>query len=141
MKKKWLVVFAPYLPYFICTILIVIDQVIKWWVLSRNLFVKYNAGFIFGWGSNWDLFFWVSCILIVILFIYSIKKPPLQTVNLFIILAAALSNLIDRVFRDGVVDYWQINYFRVQIFFNFADLLLILGVFVYAWQIGKENHN
>lgn len=129
------------LPYLLMVLLIVIDQIVKWQILSHSLFVKLNSEFIFGLGKNWDLFLWISCILIVILFLFTIKKPALQTYNLFIILAAALSNLIDRIFRGGVVDYWHINYFHTEIFFNLADVLLVLGVFIYAWQVGKENQH
>ena len=129
------------LPYLLMVFLVVIDQVVKWWVLSHSLFAKLNSGFIFGLGHNIDLFLWVSCILIVILFLLTIKTPTLQTYNLFVILGAALSNLIDRSFRGGVVDYWQISYFHTEIFFNLADIVLVLGVMLYAWQVGKENQH
>lgn len=121
--------------------LIIVDQLVKWWVLRNDYSVVINTGFIFGLGKNWDLFFWVSCIIIVILFLSTIKRPGPQIYNLFVILAAALSNLIDRIFRGGVVDYWRIDYFNVKIFFNLADILLIIGVAIYAWQVGKENQN
>lgn len=128
-------------PYLLMVFLVVIDQVVKWWVLSHPLFVKLNSGFIFGLGHNIDLFLWVSCILIVILFLLTIKRRALQTYNLFVILGAALSNLIDRIFRGGVVDYWRVSYFHTEIFFNLADVILVLGVALYAWQVGKENQH
>lgn len=121
--------------------LIAIDQAVKWWVLNHGLFTKLNSGFIFGLGQNWDLFFWISCIVIIILFLMTMQRPGVQIYNLFIILAAALSNLIDRIFRGGVIDYWQMHYFSVEIFFNLADVLLIIGVFIYAWQVGQEHNN
>lgn len=129
------------LPYFLIVFLIFIDQIVKYWVLTTNKYSYLNSGFIFGLGRNFDLFLWISCIVIVILFIFSIKKSKPQTYNLFVILAAALSNLIDRILCGGVIDYWRINYFGVEIFFNLADILLILGVAFYAWQVGKENSN
>jgi len=131
-------------PYLLMVFLVTIDQVIKWWVLRHPLYmphVKLNSGFIFGLGHNIDLFLWVSCILIVILFLLTIKRPALQTYNLFVILGAALSNLIDRIFRGGVLDYWRISYFHTEIFFNLADIILVLGVMLYAWQVGKENQH
>lgn len=128
-------------PYLLMVLLVVLDQMVKWWVLSHPLFVKLNSGFIFGLGHNMDLFLWISCILIVILFLFTIKKPTLQTYNLFVILAAALSNLIDRIFRGGVIDYWRISFFHNEIFFNLADIILVLGVSIYAWQVGKENQH
>lgn len=128
-------------PYLLMVFLVVLDQIIKWWVLRHSLFVKLNSGFIFGLGHDMDLFLWISCILIVILFLFTIKKPALQTYNLFVILGAALSNLIDRIFKGGVVDYWHISYFHTEIFFNLADVILVLGVMLYAWQVGKENQH
>ena len=132
------------LPYVLMVFLVVIDQIVKWWVLHHSLYtshVKLNSGFIFGLGHNIDLFLWVSCILIVILFLFTMKKPALQTYNLFVILGAALGNLIDRIFRGGVVDYWQISYFNTEIIFNLADVILVSGVMLYAWQVGKENQH
>lgn len=131
MRKAW--------PYVLLIVLIGIDQAIKWWVLRCNFFVVLNHNFIFGLGQNWDLFLWLSCILIVVLFLLSFRRPALQIYSLFVILAAALSNLGDRIFRGGVVDYWRFKYFHTQIDFNLADVLLVLGVIIYAWQIGKEN--
>ena len=141
IKKVKNLKFKRILPYLLIIALILIDQIVKWWVLNHQLFVRFNEGFIFGWGKNWDLFFWISCIIIIVLFLATIKRPGLQVYNLVVILAAAVSNLIDRIFRGGVVDYWQINYFGVNIFFNLADVLLILGVAIYAWQVGKEADN
>lgn len=128
------------IPYVILVLLLMIDQGIKWFVLSQHHFFIINPGFIFGLGRNVDLFLWVSCIIIVVLFLLTFKRNLLQTYNLFIILAAALGNLTDRIFRGGVVDYWQINYFGINLSFNLADIILILGVFIYAWQVGKENN-
>lgn len=134
MKK-----FLKFLPYLILVFLIIIDQLVKWWVIKHPVFFELNSGFIFGMSKNWDLFFWISCIIIVSLFLYIFERPLVQVYSLFIVLAAALSNLIDRIFRGGVIDFWRINYFGTQLYFNLADLLLILGVFLYAWQISKEN--
>ena len=126
-------------PYLLLIFLIGLDQTVKWWVLRHPLFVKINSEFIFGLGQNWDLFFWISCILIVILFLLSFRRPIMQIYSLFIILAAAISNLTDRIFRGGVVDYWRLQYFHTTLFFNLADVLLVIGVIIYVWQIRKEN--
>lgn len=129
------------LPYLLLLFLIVLDQIIKLWILSSSHFVQINHSFIFGLGQNWDLFFWISCILIVSLFLLSFKRPLLQTYSLFIILAGALGNLGDRIFRGGVIDYLRIRYFHTELVFNLADIILVLGVMIYAFEIGKENQH
>jgi len=127
--------------YFIPVGVILIDQTIKTLLIKNNFPYILNPDFIFCLGKNWDLFFWICCTMIVLLFLLSFRRNLTETLSLFIILGSAVTNLLDRIFRGGVIDYWQINYFGRGIYFNLADLLLILGVMIYAWQIRKENQN
>lgn len=128
-----------FLPYLLGLLLIVIDQLVKWWVLSHSSFVIKNPGFIFGYGPNLDLFFWVALFLILILFLFTIKKTK-SVYSVTIMLAGASSNLLDRLTKGGVVDYLKIRIFP-DLVFNLADIILISGVIIYVWQNWRDNKN
>ena len=60
------------------------------------------------------------------------KKSKLMTVSLTLILGGGLGNLIDRLFRGGlVVDYFEVKLFRFAVF-NFADCCVVVGVILFA---------
>ena len=60
------------------------------------------------------------------------KKSKLLTVSLTLILSGGLGNLIDRLFRGGlVVDYLEVKLFHFAVF-NFADCCVVLGVVLFA---------
>ena len=57
-----------------------------------------------------------------------IKRPALLwSVNL--IIAGGLGNLIDRVFRSYVIDYFEVKLFRFAVF-NFADCCIVIGAII-----------
>ncbi len=113
--------------------LIVIDQTIKWWLLTYSqisnqlLHVFVNNKFIFGYGPSADLFFWIAIFVVLICAIIIMPKETKTNFPFTIMLAGASSNLIDRFFRGGVIDYFKINFFET-IHFNLADLYLIFGL-------------
>ena len=60
------------------------------------------------------------------------KKSKLLTVSLTLILSGGLGNLIDRLFRGGlVVDYLEVKLFHFAVF-NFADCCVVIGVVLFA---------
>lgn len=57
----------------------------------------------------------------------------------FVVFLGGLSNLIDRIFYGGVLDYIKIFIWPI---FNFADILVVIGVVLLGinlFYIGKEN--
>ncbi|MDE6004367.1 MAG: signal peptidase II [Oscillospiraceae bacterium] len=55
------------------------------------------------------------------------KKSKLLYTSLIMILGGALGNMIDRIFRDGlVVDYLDLQLFQFAVF-NFADCFVTVG--------------
>jgi len=75
----------------------------------------------------------VSLILILFFFLYkAIKKDNiLQTFSILLILAGALSNLVDRIIYGAVIDFVSIKILSLQFaVFNFADILIVLGVII-----------
>lgn len=112
-----------------------------------------NPGAAFGmfaaWASPWrEVFFYcVSSAALVFLIYYFIKTPLHQKgilISLSMILAGALGNLIDRIFRGNVVDFllfhWNNKVARFSLFgkfytmeliwpaFNIADMAISVGV-------------
>ncbi|MCM1226079.1 MAG: signal peptidase II [Clostridium sp.] len=124
------------------------DQLIKLWVVNnlnageymkfigiRNLDVidltyVENDGAIFGKfsGMRWMLIA-VTVLLIAFCVFYMIKhkSEKMLVVCLTLIVGGGLGNLIDRLFRNGiVVDYLDLQLFDFAVF-NFADCCVTVG--------------
>jgi len=126
-----------YAPFFWGGALILLDQAIKWWVIKHPLFVVKNQGLILGFGPTLDLIFWSVLCLILVLALFTIESPAKYIYSLIPMLAGSFSNLVDRIFRDGVIDYLKLPFFNLA--FNLADLFLICGVITYAYQVFRNK--
>jgi signal peptidase II len=138
-------------------LLVVIDQAIKFWVVTelkgqpaieliapltessttsvlRLVFVS-NSGAAFGLGSNFTLIISLIALAVVIgLIRWSFKVSDLVwAVAITLLLGGALGNLIDRIFREPaplrghVVDFISVGKFPV---FNFADICITFAAVV-----------
>lgn len=123
------------------TILILLDQLTKWYVASNMLkfkiidgffeiaYVK-NTGTIYGLFENNNLVFIVLGILICAIVIWCIKSSKAlqspQAKGFALILAGGISNLIDRIFRGYVVDFIWVKY--IGGIFNLADSFIVIGI-------------
>ena len=122
----------------VCIIIIVIDQ------LSKILVTKYvperigndhfaietveNTGMAFGFNSGNTKNIFLSClvIFIIITFIKN-QMEQLETkvlVAISMALGGGISNIIDRIFRGGVLDFIKIP---IVPNFNIADLCICTG--------------
>ena len=131
----------------IITILIVIDQVSKFLIVSLfpegigNDYLKIetvkNTGMAFGFneGNVRNIFLSIFVLAIVINFIKNqLERLDKKTIiSLSLVLAGGISNLIDRFFRGGVLDFIKIpiipNFIKIYKFptFNIADLYVVIG--------------
>lgn len=71
----------------------------------------------------------VSLAVCIFLILYLIKKRPssrLLLVSLGLILGGAVGNMIDRMFRNFVVDYIEVLFVQFPVF-NLADVAITVG--------------
>ena len=132
-------------------IVFLIDQGLKYLFLNGlevktkciSLVFAINKGVAFSMFSFLGAYLkYIQLLIILFLFGYFIKekiisKHPILSGILF---AAALSNLLDRFIRGGVVDYVYWHCFFDFAIFNFADVMIdfsILGFFYFYFL--KKN--
>ncbi|MCK4650847.1 signal peptidase II [Candidatus Babeliales bacterium] len=164
MKKKKSILF--YLIIFFCAV--VVDFFTKEWALKTlinkdiKLFEGLNLTFVFNRGVSWGLLSFQSNLafniltafifLILIVFVvhtYAIIQKGRKCVFFeFLILAGAISNLLDRFLHRGVIDFIDI-YIGTWHWptFNLADIFVVVGVFGilgrfgYLWLYSKRLKN
>lgn len=127
---------------FIGLILIIIDQFSKRYILKNpeafrdfsigdflNISLSKNYGLAFSLKTHYIIL--ILLISLAIIFLLNLiakyyKKNNLQYIFLLaIILAGAISNVIDRLTVNYVIDFINIPYFST---FNFADIYISLGI-------------
>jgi len=122
----------------------VVDQLTKWWAQSAladgriievlptlELDLAYNSGFSFSTGADHGRLIgvFVMCVCVLLVAMIWRSAQTLRVVLLSVVLAGALGNLADRLFRadDGplsgdVVDFIDVTWYAV---FNVADSLVV----------------
>ncbi len=91
-------------------------------------------------GGGWSIFegkmwfFYIITIIALIAFGYfmkdfDLKKYPIYSVSLILMITGTLGNFIDRIFKKYVVDFLDFIFFGYDFpTFNFADMCLTAGV-------------
>lgn len=150
-KKNWLLV----------CLLVLIDQASK--LLALNL-LNYNVSvpvisnfFYFTLVKNIGASFsilsgYVSLLIIVSIFAflfivrYLNKKKNMKNTERFsycLVLSGLLGNLIDRMFRNGVIDFLDFKIFGYDYpIFNIADIFIVWGIFILIFlefRSGKDD--
>ncbi len=139
--------------FVIISLFFLIDRILKYLVMENlsigetvqiagalNITYLKNTGMAFSlmYGSNSLLIFlnFIVLGLIAAMMIYSRKKGNKNLNYAYgLILAGAVSNLWDRIFYGGVIDYFDL---RVWPVFNVADTLITAGAFVVLISIFGE---
>ena len=133
----------PFISLIIGAVLVIIDQIIKYFVsvylqpvgsvsVIDNLFsLTYveNKGVAFGMFSDmrW-VFVALTSVLLAIIIFYMFKKRPKGKffyVCAALIIGGGIGNLIDRIFYGYVIDYLTHSYFPPVC--NFADYCITAG--------------
>lgn len=140
----------------IITPLILIDQLIKLWAMTITdpipvigSFLQFN--YVKNFGVAWSMF--NNQMLLIILFsvaavgylcylLVSFREDIIIHFGLMMVVAGALGNIIDRIFRGFVVDYVDTVIFGYDFpVFNLADTLLVCGaVIIFIEACRKEGH-
>jgi len=108
------------------------DRLSKWWFLTRRPeLTSLNSGAALSLGVGRNSFFAVTSWLILSLLFLKARwaKPSLPLVSVALILSGGLSNLGDRLFFGGVVDFLSLG---VGPTFNLADTAITLGILLLA---------
>ena len=130
-------------------ILLIIDQASKIIVILNykvpiegkffTISLIQNKGIAFGMndGNNKNIALTVVVLLIVINFIVRQKDrlTILNDIAVSLILSGGMSNLMDRIFRGGVVDFIKVIKFAI---FNIADCFIVFGWIMLVFFLIKE---
>ncbi len=99
-----------------------------------------NRGVAFGMfsGQRWFILMLTGIIAFCLIYFYKTlpgKKEYIPVrVSLVLVLAGAVGNIIDRVFRGYVVDFFELTFFEWPVF-NVADIYVVVGVILLAFLI------
>lgn len=148
--------------YFLAICLIVIDQLVKWWVrsaipLGQSIpFIPYvmDLAYVQNTGAAFSIFSQHTWILTLVSLVGSALLAYLLWKNYFpgwvgklslsLVLAGAVGNLIDRALLGYVTDMFQTTFINFAVF-NVADICVVVGGFLlvfyvlFFWDKDKEK--
>lgn len=119
-------------------ILVFIDQLVKLVVISRGFSYALNNGLpILSNISISGIFYFIFSTALVLLF-YFMRRIIKVNIDfpIALILSGITSNLIDRLSRDGVVDYINLKIWPI---FNISDLFVVIGIILFITKILFNN--
>lgn len=134
--------------------LILLDQGTKLWALSSlksihnmtviegflDLTFVENRGVAFGMfsGKRWLILLLTAAIAGMLLYFYHSlprrKEYAPVRASIVLVLAGAVGNIIDRLFRGYVVDFFEFTFFEWPVF-NVADIYVVAGVILLMFLI------
>ena len=142
------------LPIIAVVALVLLDQGTKLWALGSlkpihnmtvvdgflDLTFVENRGVAFGMfsGQRWFILLLTGIVTVGLIYFYKTlpRKKEYRPVrlSLILVLAGALGNIIDRMFRGYVVDFFEFTFFEWPVF-NVADIYVVAGVILLAVMI------
>jgi signal peptidase II len=152
---RWLRFFLVALPFF------ALDQFFKWLTVTRlemgqswepipaiadviRVTRSFNTGAAFGMFPAGSNLFLALAFVVAGIFVYLYPRLPdyasLSRIAISMISAGALSNAIDRVRFDHVVDYVHVQIGTISNVSNFADHIIFVGVvllMIDLWRIER----
>ena len=136
----------------IFVVVFIIDQVVKYgfanlgWdvdgpYMSLKLAYNYGVAFsMFAFLEHYLKYIQLSIVLIAMIYLF-LNKDVFKEYYLPIALlfAGGLSNILDRFTYGGVVDYFYWHYGFEFAIFNFADVMIDLGVVIIIYKQIKQS--
>lgn len=136
-----------HLIYIITLFLVVIDQLVKYLIISKmNLLQSidiidnfFSITYVVNEGAAWSMFSGKGIILIIFTIVAIIlinkycignkKLNKFETIVYGVLYGGIFGNLIDRIFRGGVIDYLDFKIFGYDFpVFNIADICIVLSM-------------
>lgn len=117
--------------------LLAIDELVTYLVVKFfPSVVSYNSGMFFGSLQNDSLLYIFLILGVMILLFLFAKSQQKYYIPLVLIAVGAVSNIIDRIFYSGVIDY--IHFGSVSTF-NLADIYICLGALWYIYLLFTKD--
>jgi signal peptidase II len=128
----------------IIALLVALDQWTKYWAINSLQSVPFktvipgildfryveNRGAAFGILENhqWVFMLFTTIVVVTCFVLLFIKNKPSKLLNtvFILIISGGIGNMIDRVFRNYVVDFINITFVDFYVF-NIADCLIVSG--------------
>lgn len=143
---------AIFMTLLAVAVLVVVDQMVKLWAVTSlasigsiplipgvfQLTYVENRGAAFSLLQNHQGLFIIFAAVVVVLIAIVLYKKYVQTalgqVALILICAGAIGNLIDRIFRNFVVDMIHFSLIDFPVF-NVADIFVCVGVALFFYYM------
>lgn len=115
------------------------DLILSSWF---KLGLTYNPGIAFGLPFNYWLLLVIYAFVILVLVWFSVggyqKKEYFLILALTLIIFGAFSNLLDRLYWQKIIDYFNLKYYSV---FNLADVMIVAGAIGLGWIGWRRKKN
>jgi signal peptidase II len=100
----------------------------------KNYYIAFSLPFISG---KWLIMATLAILIFLASMLYKMREEHSRIVSISLILAGAISNLVDRIYYGFVIDYFDLKYFTV---FNIADMMIVSGslLLVYSVYFGNK---
>ena len=145
-----------YIYFFIALSVIGLDRITKMWALSLkgqlvvNSYLSfdlvYNRGISWGFFNSSDAFrFYLVTVLIMLVMVvlawharFRIQEHK-AVIGEVLVLAGGLSNLFDRLYYKGVIDFIELSYHNFSWpIFNCADIAIVMGVGLMVYTVIRD---
>ena len=119
-------------------VLVAVLQVTPFLFPAHTMDIVLNEKMILGlMGSN-SISILILILALPIAYIYLPRINRLTKISFVFLISGITSNLLDRIFRGGALDYLKIVILPV---FNLADLLIVISIISYAlyFLLGRKS--
>lgn len=124
-------------PIIFGIVLILVDQLSKYTIRSSGGFYICNKNIAFGLNI-YPILFWIFWLLVTVMLLYQIHRYNYEmrpSICYVLILAGALSNVIDRFHFGCVIDFIDLRIWPV---FNLADSFIVIGAVLVLFKLIKK---
>jgi signal peptidase II len=123
----------------IAIVFLVVVQFLHWWLYRHyGYLIDINARAVWGIAAQNTTIIIISLLALGALIYLGATIKPRWPLALLLILASATSNLIDRIYYGGVIDYFDIKIWPV---FNIPDIIIAGATIWYSLIIFKARNS